>query len=268
MNNKRNTGMDVMKARLLRVSIAAMATGIGSAILAASPALAQQAVSLPKISLSLGSGGAPKDVANSLQVLFILTILSLAPSLLVMLTSFTRIVIILSFTRNAIGSPQVPPNSVMMGLALFLTFFTMAPVFKQVNDNALQPYLKQKISFDQAVTAGSEPIKGFMLRQTRTDDLKLFLKMSGTAKPKTKAELPIHVLIPAFLISELRTAFTIGFVIFIPFLVVDMVVSVILMSMGMMMLPPMMVSLPIKLLLFVLVDGWHLIAKSIALSFH
>lgn len=247
---------------------ASISAVIGTVLAASAPALAQQAVTIPKLSVTVGNSGSPADIANSLQILFILTILSLAPSLLIMLTSFTRIIIILSFTRNAMGTQQVPPNSVMMGLALFLTFFTMAPVFKQVNEQALQPYIKHQISFQKAVEVGSEPIKGFMLRQTRTDDLKLFLKMSGSPKPKTKDELSMQVLIPSFLISELRTAFTIGFVIFIPFLVVDMVVSVTLMSMGMMMLPPVMVSLPIKLLLFVLVDGWHLIARSIALSFH
>jgi flagellar biosynthetic protein FliP len=232
------------------------------------PVFSQTGIALPKLNISLSQSSNPADVSNSLQILFILTILSLAPALVIMLTSFTRIVIILSFTRSAIGAPQVPPNSVLMGLALFLTFFTMAPVFQKVNQNSIQPYMRHNITFEQALRAGEKPLKTFMLKQTRNDDLRLFVSLSKSPRPKTAADLQMHVLIPAFLISELRTAFTIGFVIFVPFLVVDMVVSVTLMSMGMMMLPPVMISLPFKLLLFVLVDGWHLIARSIALSFH
>jgi flagellar biosynthetic protein FliP len=229
---------------------------------------AQSGVAVPKIDIGVGQAKSPEEVSSSLQILLILTVLSLAPALLVMVTSFTRIIIVLSFTRSALGSPQVPPNSVLIGLALFLTFFTMAPIWNQVNQNALQPYMAHRITFQQATDTAVGPLKDFMLRQARTKDVALFIGLSKGPRPKTKDELPMHVLIPAFLISELKTAFTIGFVIFVPFLVIDMVVSVTLMSMGMMMLPPVMISLPFKILLFVLVDGWHLIARSLALSFH
>ncbi|MGQ9784005.1 MAG: flagellar type III secretion system pore protein FliP [Armatimonadota bacterium] len=227
-----------------------------------------QTLTIPKIDISVGQAKSPQEVATSLQILFLLTVLSLAPALLIMVTSFTRIVIVLSFTRSALGSPQVPPNTVLIGLALFMTFFTMFPVWEQINQNSVKPYLSHQISFQQAVQYAELPIKEFMLKQTRPGDIALFVSLSRSAKPKSKNELQMHVLIPAFLISELKTAFTIGFVIFIPFLVIDMVVSVTLMSMGMLMLPPVMISLPFKILLFVLVDGWHLLARSLVLSFH
>lgn len=227
-----------------------------------------QTLTVPRIDISVGQAKNPQEVATSLQILFLLTVLSLAPALLIMVTSFTRIVIVLSFTRSALGSPQVPPNTVLIGLALFMTFFTMAPVWQQINQNSVKPYLSNQISFQQAVQYAELPIKDFMLKQTRPRDIALFVSLSRSPKPKSKDDLQMHVLIPAFLISELKTAFTIGFVIFIPFLVIDMVVSVTLMSMGMLMLPPVMISLPFKILLFVLVDGWHLLARSLVLSFH
>ena len=238
-------------------------------VLAAGGAYAQSAapLSIPKISIGVDQATSPKDVSASLQIIFLLTVLSLAPALLIMLTSFTRIVIILSFTRSALGTQQVPPNSVLVGLALFLTFFTMAPVWQNVNGQAVQPYLSQQITFDQGVDRAMVPLRDFMFKQTRENDLALFVKLAGQGRPKTPSDVPTHVLVPAFLISELKTAFTIGFVIFVPFLVIDMVVAMTLMSMGMMMLPPVLISLPFKILLFVLVDGWHLIAQSIALSF-
>ena len=229
---------------------------------------AQTGMAMPKIEIGVGQAKGPEQVSSSIQILLILTILSIAPALLIMLTSFTRIVIVLSFTRSALGSPQVPPNTVLIGLALFLTFFTMAPVLQQINNSALQPYMKHQISFDQATQSAVTPLKSFMLQQTRAKDIALFVSLSHGPRPKTEADLGMHVLIPAFLISELKTAFTIGFVIFIPFLIIDMVVSVTLMSMGMMMLPPVLISLPFKILLFVLVDGWHLVARSLAMSFH
>lgn len=229
---------------------------------------AQAGLAIPKIDIGVGQAKGPEQVSSSLQILIILTVLSLAPALLIMLTSFTRIIIVLSFTRSALGSPQVPPNTVLVGLALFLTFFTMAPVLEQVNTTALQPYMKHQISFDQAVQSACTPLKSFMLKQTRPKDIALFVSLSHGPRPKTEKDLAMHVLIPAFLISELKTAFAIGFVIFIPFLIIDMVVSVTLMSMGMMMLPPVLISLPFKILLFVLVDGWHLVARSLAMSFH
>jgi flagellar biosynthetic protein FliP len=233
-----------------------------------SAAVAQTATFVPKIDIGVGKAKSPEEVSSSLQILLLLTVLSLAPALLIMVTSFTRIIIVLSFTRSALGSPQVPPNAVLIGLALFLTFFTMSPVLDQVNKTAVQPYLNHRITFDQAADTASGPLRDFMLKQTRTKDIALFVNLSKSPRPKTKDDLQMRVLIPAFLISELKTAFTIGFVIFVPFLIIDMVVSVTLMSMGMMMLPPVIISLPFKILLFVLVDGWHLIARSLALSFH
>ena len=223
---------------------------------------------LPKISLGLDSAKSPQEVTSGLQILIVLTVLSIAPALLMMLTSFTRIVIVLSFTRSALGAQQVPPNSVLLGLALFLTFFTMAPTWSKINHDAVQPYMQKAISFDQATQKALSPLRQFMLKQTRENDIALFVKLSKGPRPNSPADVATHVLVPAFLISELKTAFTIGFLIYIPFLVIDMVVSVTLMSMGMMMLPPMMISLPCKILLFVLVDGWHLIVRALALSFH
>lgn len=228
---------------------------------------AQSGVMVPKIEIGVGQANGPEQVSSSIQILLILTVLSLAPALLIMLTSFTRIIIVLSFTRSALGSPQVPPNTVLIGLALFLTFFTMSPVLQRINDAALQPYVKHQISFNEATQNAAVPLKEFMLKQTRPRDVGLFVSLSHGPRPQTVKDLSMHVLIPAFLISELKTAFTIGFVIFIPFLVIDMVVSVTLMSMGMMMLPPVLISLPFKILLFVLVDGWHLLARSLAMSF-
>jgi len=222
---------------------------------------------MPKLSIGLDRAGSPQDVSVSLQILFLLTILSLAPALLIMVTSFTRIIIVLSFTRSALGTQQVPPNSVLIGLALFLTFFTMWPIWAQVNQSALQPYLHHEITFDQAVDDGAQPIRNFMFDQVREKDLALFINLAHLERPKNEADVPTHVLIPAFLISELRTAFSIGFMIFIPFLIIDMVISVTLMSMGMMMLPPILISLPFKILLFVLVDGWHVIVRSLTMSF-
>ena len=237
------------------------------AMTAALSAGAAAQTSLPKLSVSIDAAKGPQDVSASLQILLLLTILSLAPALLIMVTSFTRIIIVLSFTRSAIGTQQVPPNSVLIGLALFLTFFTMWPIWSQVNENALQPYLHHEMSFNQAMDNGVGPVRNFMFDQVREKDIALFVNLAHINRPKTEADVPTHVLIPAFLISELRTAFSIGFLIFIPFLIIDMVISVTLMSMGMMMLPPILISLPFKILLFVLVDGWHLIVRSLTLSF-
>ena len=237
------------------------------AMTAALSAGAAAQTSLPKLSVSIDAAKGPQDVSASLQILLLLTILSLAPALLIMVTSFTRIIIVLSFTRSAIGTQQVPPNSVLIGLALFLTFFTMWPIWSQVNQSALQPYLHHEMSFNQAMDNGVEPVRNFMFDQVREKDIALFVNLAHINRPKTEADVPTHVLIPAFLISELRTAFSIGFLIFIPFLIIDMVISVTLMSMGMMMLPPILISLPFKILLFVLVDGWHLIVRSLTLSF-
>jgi flagellar biosynthetic protein FliP len=208
-----------------------------------------------------------EDYVFSIRLLILLTILTLAPSILIMLTSFTRIVIVLSFIRNALGMQQTPPNQVVIGLALFLTFFVMAPVGSEINTSAIQPYMNEEITFDEALDRAIEPVREFMFKQTRDKDLALFLNISET-KADSLDQIPNHVLIPAFIISELKTAFQIGFVIYIPFLVIDMVVSSTLMSMGMMMLPPVIISLPFKILLFILVDGWNLIVKSLIMGFN
>lgn len=237
-------------------------------ILLSPPAAAQSTPPLPKITIGMERAQGVGDVSLSMQVFLLLTVLSLAPAILLMLTSFTRIVIVLSFARSALGTQQIPPNSVIMGLALFLTAFTMAPVWDAVNTQAIQPYLAHQIDYKTALQKASAPIREFMLRQTREKDLALFVYLSRQPKPSDPSEIPTSVLVPAFMISELKTAFVMGFVMFIPFLIVDAVVSVVLMSMGMMMVPPMVFSLPFKILLFVMVDGWHLITRSLALSFH
>nr|WP_042332684.1 flagellar type III secretion system pore protein FliP [Desulfosporosinus orientis] len=219
------------------------------------------------ITLDLGTS-APEQTSTSLQLLMLLTILSLAPAILMMMTSFTRIVIVLSFVRNALGTQQLPPNQVLVGLALFLSFFVMAPTWNEINTNAVQPYIKHQITQSEALDRAEEPLRMFMFKQTREKDLQLFVGLSKMEQPKTYRDVPTYVLIPAFVISELKTAFQMGFAIFVPFIVIDMIVSSTLMSIGMMMLPPMMISLPFKLLLFVLVDGWHLVVESLVTSFH
>lgn len=238
-------------------------------LLLVSPAPAQAApnLALPSVNIGISGANTPQQTATSLQILFLMTVLSLAPAILVMMTSFTRVIIVLSFVRQALSTQQMPPNQVLVGLALFLTFFIMAPTWNQVNQQALQPYLSGKITQEVAMEKAAAPIRTFMFKQTREKDLALFVNLSKTPRPKTYKDIPTMVLIPAFAISELKTAFQIGFMLFIPFVVIDMIVSSSLMAMGMMMLPPMMISLPIKLLVFVLVDGWHLIVKSLVLSF-
>ena len=226
-----------------------------------------QTFPIPRIQIGVNSAQGPTEVAQSLQIMLLLTVITLAPAILIMMTSFIRIIIVLSFTRTAIGTNQMPPNQVMVGLALFLTLFVMWPTWTKVNDTALQPYLQGKLSQEVAFTKGMEPLRQFMYKQTRPKDLKLFIGAAHLERPKKPQDVPTQVLIPAFVISELKTAFTIGFMIFIPFLVIDMIVASTLMSMGMMMLPPVMISLPFKILLFVMVDGWHLITRSLILSF-
>ncbi|RUM50579.1 MAG: flagellar biosynthetic protein FliP [Hydrogenothermus sp.] len=206
------------------------------------------------------------NLSVSLKILFLITILSLAPSILITFTSFVRIVIVLSLLRHALGIPQSPPNQVIISLALFLTFFVMRPVFEDINKNAIQPYIKQEIGDMQALSEASKPIKEFMLKNTRKEDLKLFIDLSGE-KPKSPEDIGMITLIPAFLISEIKTAFEIVFLIFLPFLIIDLLIASILMSMGMMMIPPMMISLPFKLILFVLADGWELLIKGLIESY-
>ncbi|MFD2116817.1 flagellar type III secretion system pore protein FliP [Paenibacillus yanchengensis] len=224
---------------------------------------------LPDISINIGSGDESEPAGTSaLSLLLIITVLSVAPAILVLMTSFTRIVVVLGFVRTSIGTQQMPPNQVLLGLAMFLTFFIMAPTLGQVNEQALQPYLKGEISQSVALEKAADPMKKFMYSHTREKDLLLFVNYTKTEKPETLDDIPLHILIPAYALSELKTAFQIGFMIFIPFLVIDMIVASTLMAMGMMMLPPIMISLPFKILLFVLVDGWYLIIRSLLLSFN
>lgn len=238
-----------------------------AALLLCLPALVG-AEGLPTVTFGIGETTVPGQVSNTIQVLFVLTVLSLAPAILLMTTAFTRIVIVLSFVRQALGTQQLPPNQIIVGLALFLTFFIMAPTWKQVNDQALQPYLKQELSRQQAIDTGLGPIRNFMFAQTRESDLHLLMDIAGLAAPENRDDIPTLTLIPSFMLSELKRAFQMGFLIYIPFLVIEMVVASVLMAMGMMMLPPPIISLPFKLLLFVLVDGWSLVVGSLVKSFY
>lgn len=213
--------------------------------------------------INVFSNSDPSSIATSVKLLLLLTVLSLAPSILILMTSFTRIIVVLSFVRTSLGTQQMPPNQVLVGLALFLTFFIMAPTFSEVYEESLQPLFNEEVTLDEAYESASGPMKEFMAKHTRQKDLSLFLGYRQLDKPETVQDIPLTTLIPAFAISELKTAFEMGFMIFIPFLIIDMAVASVLMSMGMMMLPPVMISLPFKILLFVLVDGWYLITHSI-----
>lgn len=233
---------------------------------------------IPRVSVAVdGSRGAvdigldgsqePEDLSIALQILVLLTVLTLAPALLVMVTSFTRIIIVLGFIRSALGVPMMPPNQVLIGLGLFLTLFVMMPTLETIHRDALQPYMDGEVTQQAALENAARPLREFMFKQTRDKDLALFIQLSGMERPHQPDDVATHVLVPAFVISELKTAFQMGFVIFIPFLVIDMVISSTLMSMGMMMLPPAMISLPFKVLLFVMVDGWYLVVGSLVKSF-
>ncbi len=222
---------------------------------------------LPKLTLGFDKSESPEDVAVTLQLVALLTILSLAPSILIMMTSFTRIIVVLGFLRMALGTQNAPPNQMLMGISLLLTFFIMAPTLKKVNEEALQPYLSKELDYKVAIEKGMKPMRDFMLRQANEKDLALMVQISRSERPKNVDDLSNFVIIPAFCLSELRSAFIIGFLIYIPFLVIDMVVASILMSMGMMMLPPIMISTPFKLILFVMVDGWNLVVQQLVLSF-
>lgn len=223
---------------------------------------------LPPLTLNIGMDGIgqPKDVDVAIQVLFAITLLSMAPSIVLLMTCFSRIVIVLSFVRNALTLQGAPANQVIIGLSLFLTYFVMEPVWSKVQANALQPYMEKKITSAQAVEEASKPIRSFMLRQTRAKDVELFVELAKIP-PTAPEAMPLRVVIPAFIISELRTAFQMGFLIFVPFILIDIVVATVLMSMGMMMMPPATIALPLKILLFVLVDGWSLIVRSLLMSF-
>lgn len=224
-------------------------------------------VTLPSVNLGLKTAKEPKEVVGAIQIVFILAILALAPSIMLMMTSFTRIIVVFGFLRQALGTQQMPPMQVLTALAIFLTFFIMSPTFDRVNEEALKPYQAGSITFDQAMRTAETPLREFMFKQTRQNDLALFLGILKQKKPLNREEVPTRALIPAFMISELKTAFQIGFILFLPFLIIDMVVSSILLSMGMMMLPPTTISLPFKIMLFVLVDGWGLLVSSIIKGF-
>lgn len=236
-----------------------------------SPNVMATSITFPNITIGGENASDVQSTSSALQMVFVLTILALAPSILIMMTSFLRIIISLHFLRSAIGTTTMPPNQILVGLALFLTFFVMSPIFSNIKTNAIDPYQNHEITQEQAIERGVEPLKEFMLAQVRDEDIKLFMDLSGrepiTDSSQILKEIPLHVLVPAFIISELRAGFIIGFLIYLPFIVIDMVVSSTLMSMGMMMLPPAMISLPFKVLLFILVDGWNLIIGQILKTF-
>jgi flagellar biosynthetic protein FliP len=257
-----------MLMRVLPRRSALVALGLASFSLfaGASSAFAQStSINAPGVKVELGGGGT--DNGTALQFFLLLTVLSLVPAILMMVTSFVRITIVLSFVRNAIGAQQMPPNQVLVGLALFLSMFVMAPTWQRINTDAVQPYMSNQMSADVAFDRGSQPLREFMFKQVRERDLALFIQVGNLPQPNTQADVPTYVLVPAFMISELKTAFQMGFMVMVPFLVIDIVVSSVLMSMGMMMLPPASIALPFKLLLFVMADGWHLIVRSLVTSF-
>ena len=226
-----------------------------------------QTIPFPKIGINVGTAQNPQDVSITLQILLLMTILSLAPSIIIMTTSYLRIIIVFHFLKSALGTQQMPPGQLLAGIALFITFFIMAPTWSKVNDTAIKPLMDGKITTTEAYDNGIQPIRDFMLRNVREQDLELFIGMANIPRPNTRTDLPTYIIVPAFAISELRAGFIIGFFLFIPFVMIDMIISSILLSMGMMMLPPMMISLPFKILLFILVDGWNLIVGSVVRSF-
>lgn len=229
------------------------------------PAFAE--ISLPTLNVGMQPANSPQEFSQGVQILILLTILTLAPSILIMTTAFTRIVIVLSLTRQAIGMANLPPTQVIVSLALILTFFVMAPTFNKINNDAFQPYMQNKITQEVALEKSMAPLRDFMFKQTNDEELALFVKLAKMPKPATMSDVPTYVLLPAFIVSELKTAFKIGFMIFIPFLVIDIVVASILVSMGMLFLPPSMIATPFKIVLFVLIDGWYLITESLVKGF-
>lgn len=248
---------------LLIIFIALSVTGILGSFETASA----QAMGIPSLNIGIGSANSPEEVSQGIQLLILLTVLTLAPAIIMMATAFTRIVIVLSLTRQAIGTPQLPPSQIIIGLSLILTFFVMQPTLQQINDTSLQPYLNKTISQEVAMKTAMAPVRKFMFKQVHEEDLELFVNLAKLKRPKNMGDIPSHVLLPSFIISELKTAFQLGFVVFLPFLIIDVVVSSILVSMGMMFLPPATISLPFKIVLFVLVDGWHLITQSLVAGF-
>ena len=250
-----------MQNKLLKITFLLISCSLAGTLAQA------QGLTLPNVNLGFKTTEDPKEVVSAIKVLVILTVLTLAPAILIMMTSFTRIIIVLSFVRQALGTNQMPPNQLLVGLALFITLFIMSPALQIMNVEAIQPYLDGKIKQEEAFDKALAPLRKFMFNQTRDTDLALFLKMSNVQQPKTRGDVPTTVLVPAFIVSELKTAFQIGFIIYLPFLVIDMVAASVLMAMGMMMLPPVVISLPFKIMLFVFVDGWNLLVGSLVKSF-
>lgn len=240
---------------------------MAAALLLSACELTDAGIAVPRVTVEAGQAGEAQEVSVGLQVLLLVTVLSLAPAILVMTTGFTRIIVVLSLLRNAIGVPQLPPNQVLTGLALFLTLFVMFPTFDEVNNVALAPFLRNEISQQAALDRGLVPVREFMFKQTRANDLALFISLAGKPQPRNRDDIETHVLIPAFVISELKTAFQMGLFIFVPFLIIDIVIAATLISMGIFFLPPVVISLPFKVLLFILVDGWSLISRSLVTSF-
>lgn len=238
---------------------------LGSLLLTVAPAFC--AVNLPTLNVGFGTANTPQEFSQGVQVLILLTILTLAPSIVIMTTAFVRIVIVMTLTRQAIGTPSLPPNQVIIGLSLILTFFVMSPTLTKINDTAYQPYLRNQITQQAAIDNSIKPLREFMFKQTQEKELALFVKMAKINRIEKKEDTPSYVLIPAFILSELKTAFKIGFIIFLPFLVIDIVVASILVSMGMLFLPPATIAMPFKLIMFVMVDGWFLITKSLVEGF-
>lgn len=263
MKIKKNFKYILLFVSLLVLGIVCIGLKVNAAPESATPTT----IPIPKVNVSVDGNGSPKEYVDNIKLLILLTILTLLPSIIIMMTSFVRIIVVFSFLKGALGVSQSIPNQVLIGLAIFMTIFIMTPTIKTINTNAIEPYLANKITQEKAIEEGSKPLREFMLKQTRKKDLKLFTD-NAKIQNATKDNIPLYVVIPAFMISELKTAFTIGFLLYLPFLLIDLVVSSVLMSMGMFMLPPAMVSLPFKLLLFVMVDGWYLIVKSLISSFH
>lgn len=256
--DKKNSKIIVTALALMFVSIIFVTTKVHAA---------PETLPIPKINISVDNANTPQQYVGNLKLLVMLTILTLLPSFIMMMTSFVRIIVVFGLLRTAMGTQQSPPNQVLIGLALFLTIFIMQPVYNKVNTNAIQPFMENKITQDQAIEQGAKPLRDFMLKQTRQKDFKLFIDAAKLDYKVTKDNAPLYVVVPSYMISELKTSFQIGFLIYIPFMIIDLVVGSVLMSMGMMMLPPVMISLPFKLLLFVMVDGWYLLVKSLIMSF-
>lgn len=267
------TGRDkkatIIRTSLLIITLAFILLNFSAGIAQAEPT-PPNPVQIPSVNFQINGaepGDNPQNLSTVLNIIIILTVLTMAPAFLLMMTSFPRIIVVLSFLRNSLATQQMPPNQILLGLALFLTLFIMMPTWRDVNQAAITPYMNGEIDQSQAYARGMQPIRAFMFKQTRENDLALFIRMADLPRPGNFDDIPNRVLIPAYVISELKTAFQIGFVIYIPFLVIDMIVASALMSMGMMMLPPMMISLPFKILLFVLVDGWNLVMQALVMSF-